>query len=79
MKYCIGCIHLDYDPGKDAHSWSELTYEPAVPPGMACLKGHWEARLDLEFTQADLQAAMESAEDCEDFEERPAETEAPTE
>lgn len=71
MKYCIGCVHLRYDPGSDGYCYSTYTQDPGSPPELACQKKHWEARLRDNFSQEQFQKAMESAETCPDFQERP--------
>lgn len=71
MKYCIGCIHLRYEPAEDGYHYSDLTWDSGSPAEMACQRSHWAQVLNSDFTQEDLQRAMEMAEKCPDFSERP--------
>ncbi len=75
MKYCIGCIHLRYDPGSDGYHYSSWTHSPGSKPELACRKHHWMAELEESFSQQAFQQAMEKAETCADFSERPPESE----
>ena len=72
MKYCIGCVHLHYQPGRDGYYYSEYTHDSGEAPELACKKGHWQTKFREEFTQADFEQAMESAETCADFSDRHA-------
>lgn len=73
MKYCIGCVHLRYEPARDGYHYSELTWDSGEPAEFACRKGHWKAELGETFTQEKFQRAMETAETCADFTERKSE------
>jgi hypothetical protein len=71
MKYCIGCIHLSYWRASDPYYYSEMTNSNGSPAELACAKGHWKAELSEEITQSRFQSAMEKADTCADFSERP--------
>jgi len=71
-RYCIGCIHWSFTKGEEGRSYSTMTADSAIPASMACAKKHW-AELDLnEIYQSDIEKAMEKANSCADYIERPA-------
>lgn len=74
MKYCIGCKHLCYQPkvmGYGSEWTGSWTREDAA---IACGKGHWETHVTEGPFGFDFAKAMETAETCPDFEERPTPT-----
>lgn len=66
MRYCVGCQHWDFDPGCGAYS--DLT--PGESWAMRCKKSHWYL-CGYSTKQRDVEAAMEKAETCPDYIERP--------
>jgi len=70
VKYCIGCVHLYYQPALNGFYHSSWTHGEGSPVELSCKLGRWKAQLDQEFTQEKFQKAMETAETCEDFMER---------
>jgi hypothetical protein len=72
MRYCIGCEHFYYEPGREGHVYSSYTQDSGTPPSASCRKGLWSANLDEDFTQEKFQTAMEQAETCEEYSEREA-------
>lgn len=75
MKYCIGCVHLSYadkEMGANSTMTGAWTMEEA---SMRCGNGHWKVYL-VEYggtPMFDLEKAMETADTCPDFSERPSE------
>jgi len=71
MKYCIGCKHWNYEPGREGYHYSEYTHDSGESCVIECLKKHWE--LDTENdTREQFANYLEMAEKCPDFEERSA-------
>ena len=72
-RYCIGCVHLQFTAGSSATQYSELTFEPSTHAQFHCKRGHWERRgLDLnDADQQDVESAMDKAQTCPDYSERP--------
>lgn len=71
MLYCIGCVHLKYadklKPGGDSQTGSWTVEEAA----MLCSLGRWKTHLRADVQLFDFAKAMESAETCPQYEERP--------
>ena len=75
MKYCIGCVHL-YFKGKEMGCGSEWTGSwTAEDAAIACEKGHWSVSVEDGYRLGfDFEKAMETADTCSDFKERPVQT-----
>jgi hypothetical protein len=70
MKYCIGCVHLYFEPkvmGYGSTMTGSWTREEAA---LSCSRGHWREHLQDGPLPIDLERAMETAETCADFSER---------
>lgn len=82
MKYCIGCVHLNFDSGERVSHGSEWTGEyGGANAQFACGKDHWRLAIELEQTEfLDIASAMAKAETCPDFDERanPPQSSPPT-
>ncbi len=73
MKYCIGCIHLNFRPRENPWGWTEETGTLGGEDAQfACSKGYWAEDIVDGTNLVDIQKAMERAESCGDFVERPA-------
>lgn len=72
MKYCIGCVHLVYQPKETAGGSEETGSWTVEPAGMFCQQGHWKEAFPRSEgpLQSEFAAAMEKAETCPDFCER---------
>jgi hypothetical protein len=71
-RFCIGCAHWSFTKGERGQVYSTMTADSDIPASMACGMGRW-ADLDLtEIYQSDIEEAMERANDCSDYSERPA-------
>lgn len=74
MKYCIGCVHLYYeppDPGCMGSTWTGVYGDHDAR--LACQLGHWEHEFSEGSSIKEFEAAMEKAETCPDFTERASE------
>ena len=72
MKYCIGCIYLQYSDKDVAIGSSQTGSWTVEEASLKCARGHWQEYLEPGAVTFDLAKAMEAAETCPDFKERPA-------
>lgn len=71
-RYCIGCVHLWFE-GKQISHGSEYTGSwTSEQASIACQLGRWKTHLEEGPIDFDLEKAMESAQTCPDYKERPA-------
>ena len=70
MKYCIGCVHLDFnnaDPGWSTECTAGIDKRDAE---FACGKGHWRRDVNEYEGLNPIEKAMQQAETCPDYTER---------
>lgn len=68
-RICYECAHCLLASG-----WGGTDVTPGSPAELACLKEHWDMRLDSLGSDADaekLGKALEMARTCQDFEAAP--------
>lgn len=70
-RYCIGCIHWSFEQGSESQVWSSVTIDEGYPAYLSCDRGHWATLNTDVIMQSDIERAMEKAQTCPDYSERP--------
>jgi len=70
-KYCIGCVHFHLTPSTPTYHYSSTTWERGEDAALFCQRGYWRTQMHADATREQFERAMQSAQTCGEYEERP--------